>query len=277
MNAMYENHFGFTLKPFGVTSDPSFLYLSRSHREALDAMRYGVSQRMGFIQITGEIGCGKTTLCRALLDQESAALVSTAYIFNSNLTESQFLHTVVADFGIPEGFKNRHQLFAELNKFLIHRLAAGQNAVLIIDEAQNLSIRLLEQIRMLSNLETHREKLLQIILVGQPELETLLQTDKLKQLRQRIAVRAHLDPLSAEETGEYIHFRLQKAGAEMPDLLFGPDTVALIHRLTGGYPRVINLLCEKALLAAYAADDPFISTGHLKASSEELALQPRIS
>lgn len=271
---MYESYFGFTRKPFGVTSDPSFLYLSPSHREALDSMLYGISQRMGFIQITGEIGCGKTTLCRALLEREPADKLVSAYIFNSNLTESQFLHTVVADFGIADSFKNRHQLFTELNRFLIAQLASGRNAVLLIDEAQNLSPKLLEQIRMLSNLETHREKLIQIILVGQPELETLLQSGELKQLRQRIAIRCHLRPLSLEETAEYVCFRLRKAGVELPELLFSSDATALIYQLTRGYPRVINLLCEKALLAAYAADDPLVNLSHLRHSSEELALTP---
>jgi general secretion pathway protein A len=248
---MYASHFGFQTPPFSITSDPSFLFFSQKHREAYDSLIYGIEHRSGFIEITGEVGCGKTTLCRKAL-QELPKSVKTAYIFNTSVTEIQFLQTLLSDLGLPVEGKNRHTLFQDLNRFLIQALAKGDNVALFIDEAQNLPVKLLEMVRMLSNLETDRDKLIQIILVGQPELRDLLARNDLRQLRQRISIRCHLGPLTLEETSHYIHHRLQVAGTGRKDL-FPPDAVESIWKHSRGIPRVINILCDKALLAVYAA------------------------
>src|SRR3990167_4895783 len=193
---MYLSFFSLNEKPFALTSNPSYLYLSPRHKEALAYLTYGIRERMGFIEITGEVGTGKTTLCRALLNRLDEK-TKTAFIFNSNMSELQLMRTIVEDFGIQTTKKDKGSLFSELNKFLIEQLGHENNVVLIIDEAQNLSHRLLEQVRMLSNLETEHEKLLQIVLVGQPELREKLRTPSLRQLRQRISIRYHIEPLGA--------------------------------------------------------------------------------
>lgn len=247
---MYASHFGFATPPFSITSDPSFLFFSSKHREAYDSLIYGIEHRAGFIEITGEVGCGKTTLCRKAL-QELPEHVKTAYIFNTSLTEIQFLQTLLSDLGLPVEGKNRHALFQDLNRFLIQALSKGQNVALFIDEAQNLPVRLLEMVRMLSNLETDREKLIQIVLLGQPELRELLGRNDLRQLRQRISIRCHIGPLTLAETTAYIQHRLRVAGSARTDL-FGADAVETLWRHAQGVPRVINILCDKALLAAYA-------------------------
>ena len=221
---MYRNHFQLKTRPFSVTSDPAFLFLSKKHREAFDSLLYGIDQRVGFIEITGEIGSGKTTLCRALLNRLPRE-IQTAYLFNSSLSEVQFLQTFLSDLGLETAKKNRYTLFSDLNEHLIKQLALGNNVVLIIDEAQNLTVKLLEQIRMLSNLETDKEKLLQIILVGQPELRDKLNLPNLRQLRQRIAIRYHLQPLSHDELGEYIHHRLKVAGASDCQAIFSREGI----------------------------------------------------
>ena len=255
---MYESYYSLKLKPFAMTSNPSFLYLSRRHKEALSSMLYGIKERLGFIEITGEVGTGKTTLCRALLDQLEKN-VKTAFIFNSNMTEIQLMETIIEDLGIRMEKKNRHSMFSELNRFLIEQLAANNNVVLIIDEAQNLSHRLLEQIRMLSNLEAENEKLLQIVLVGQPELRDKLNKPSLRQLRQRIAVKYHIEALSPDEVPQYISRRLILAGANGYGPLFSEDAVREIARHTGGVPRLINILCDKALLMGYVREMKNIS------------------
>lgn len=248
---MYASHFGFKALPFSITSDPSFLFFSPKHREAYDSLIYGINSRSGFIEIVGEVGCGKTTLCRKAL-QELPKSVKTAYIFNTSVTEIQFLQTMLSDLGQPVEGKNRHTLFQDLNRFLIQALSKGDNVALFIDEAQNLPVKILEMIRMLSNLETDRDKLLQIVLVGQPELRDLLSRNDLRQLRQRISIRCHLGPLSLEETSAYIQHRLLVAGVNRRDL-FPDDAVRSIWDHSRGIPRVINILCDKALLAVYAA------------------------
>ncbi len=247
---MYASHFGFHAPPFSITSDPSFLFFSPKHREAYDSLMYGIEHRSGFIEVTGEVGCGKTTLCRKAL-QDLPRTVKTAYIFNTSVTEIQFLQTLLTDLGLPVEGKNRHALFQELNRFLIQALAKGDNVALFIDEAQNLPVRILEMIRMLSNLETDRDKLIQIILVGQPELRDLLKRNDLRQLRQRISIRCHLGPLTLAETADYIRHRLEVAGAARRDL-FTSEAVEEIWRHAQGVPRVINILCDKALLSVYA-------------------------
>ena len=246
---MYKSFFGLKEHPFNVTPDPRFIFLSRHHLEALSALLYGIESRRGFIEITGEIGAGKTTLCRTLL-KELQGRAHSALIFNPKLSELELLQVIVEDFGIVPKRRRRKDYFDSLNRFLLEELEKGTNAVLIIDEAQNLSPRALEQIRLLSNLETTQEKLLQIVLVGQPELRSLLARPDLAQLRQRIAVRYHLPALSLEETEKYIVHRLHVAGTE--ERPFTPEAVEKIYERSNGVPRLINLLADRALLGAFA-------------------------
>lgn len=246
---MYESFFGLKEQPFNVTPDPRFIYLSHHHLEALSALLYGIESRRGFIEITGEIGAGKTTLCRTLL-KEIQGRAHSAFIFNPKLSELELLQTIVEDFGITTNGRRRKDYFDSLNRFLLQELEKGNNAILIIDEAQNLTPRALEQVRLLSNLETTREKLLQIILVGQPELRNLLARPDLAQLRQRIAVRYHLSALSLEETGKYMAHRLSVAGLE--ERLFTPEAVERIYERSSGIPRLINVLADRALIGAFA-------------------------
>ena len=251
---MYESFYRFNQKPFSITSNPSFLFLSRRHKEALAHLTYGIQERVGFIEITGEVGAGKTTVCRALLNRLDEK-TKTAFIFNSNLSESQLMQTIVDDLGIRTSQKNKADLFSTLNYFLIEQLKLRNNVVILIDEAQNLSLKLLEQIRMLSNLESDNEKLLQIVLVGQPELRDKLNQPELKQLRQRIGVRYHIGALSHDEIPPYIAHRLRMAGEHgNAGPVFETDAVEEIYRYSGGIPRLINLLCNKALLAGFVLE-----------------------
>lgn len=247
---MYLAFYGLREKPFNTTPDPRFLYLTPGHREALAQLTYAVQESKGFMVLTGDVGTGKTTLLQTLmqrLDGNTAA----AFVFNSTLPFDGILEYVLEDFGIAKGETTRTQRLLALNTFLIERRRAGQNTVLIIDEAQNLDAETLEQIRLLSNFETPREKLLQIVLVGQPELRARLQLPELRQLRQRIALRATIPPLTPEEVREYIRFRLRVAGARDPGL-FTERAVARIARYSQGIPRVVNLACDHALLMGYA-------------------------
>ncbi len=266
---MYETYFALTQKPFSITSNPSFLFLSKRHREALAHLTYGIRERVGFIEITGEVGTGKTTICRALLNQLDDK-TKTAFIFNSNLSESLLMQTIVEDFGIKTTQRGKGALFSVLNRFLIDQLALDNNVVLIIDEAQNLSTKLLEQVRMLSNLESENEKLLQIVLVGQPELRDKLNLPNLRQLRQRIAVRYHIEALNQDEVGQYIRHRLALAGANGSAPLFGREAVAAIYQYSKGIPRLINMVCNKALLAGFVQEERDISEAIIKRSILEL-------
>lgn len=266
---MYESFYGLKEKPFGVTSNPSYLFLSQRHQEALSCLLYGIRERVGFIEMTGEVGTGKTTVCRALLDQLDTRTRS-AFIFNSNLTELQLLQTIVDDLGIHAPSRSKGALYAELNRFLIEQLAAGNNVVLIIDEAQNLSLKLLEQVRMLSNLEAANEKLLQIVLVGQPELRDKLNDPRLRQLRQRIAVRYQIKPLSRHELPRYVEHRLSLAGANGAGPRFSDQAFEALYRYSTGIPRVINLLCDKSLLTGYVLDQREIGPETVQKAISEL-------
>jgi general secretion pathway protein A len=245
---MYEAFFGLREPPFNMTPDPRFVYLSHHHQAALAAMTYGVNRRSGFIQITGEIGAGKTTLSRMFL-QQLGENVHSSLIFNPKLSELELLQGIVEDFGLKPKLKRRKDYFDCLNRFLLEESAKGFNAVLILDEAQLLPPRALEQIRLLSNLETTTQKLLQIILMGQPELKDLLKRPDLKQLRQRITVHCHLPELSLEEVKQYIAHRLNVAGAS--ENFFTAGAMQRIYEISAGIPRVINMLADRALLAAY--------------------------
>lgn len=250
---MYLDFYGLKENPFNVTSDPSFLYLSKEHKEALSYLSYGIMERKGFLEITGEVGAGKTTLCKALLNQlESTA--KTAFILNPNLSELQLLEAILEDFGIVPLKKTKVSLVRQLNNFLLEELRKRTTVVLILDEAQNLRNSTLEAIRLLSNLETDKEKLFQIILVGQPELRRKLESPSLLQLRQRIGVRFHINPLQKDEIDKYIYHRLNVAGSPSGDIHFTEAAIDKMFRYSGGIPRLINLVSDKALLTGFVLE-----------------------
>jgi general secretion pathway protein A len=249
---MYTAFYGFRQKPFNLVPDPSFLYLSPKHRMALTHLEYGLMDRIGFILLTGEIGTGKTTIVKQFLNQIGAD-TEVAVIFNTNVTPHQLLALILNEFGVETPGQGKPGLLDALNQFLIDKYSSGRRVLLIVDEAQNLSEEGLEEIRMLSNLQTDKEALLQILLVGQPALRVKLQRPSLEQLSQRIAVSCHIAPLNLEETRAYIAYRLDKAGA--PDgQIFTPEAVTRIFEHSGGTPRVINMLCDGALVYGYADD-----------------------
>jgi len=247
---MYKKFFGLKENPFNVNPDPHYLFLTHHTQEALACLTYGIETRKGFILLTGEVGTGKTTLINKLLEWLHKERVSTAFVFNPRLSVMQFFEFMMADFGIPCESRQKGQMLLKLNQWLLERYQAGERAVLIVDEAQNLSPQMLEEIRLLTNLETSTEKLLQIVLSGQPELDQKLGQPQLRQLRQRITLRAKTRQLTIEETQGYIHERLRIAGAENTEI-FSPEAIATVHRYARGIPRVTNLLCEHALVSSY--------------------------
>jgi type II secretory pathway predicted ATPase ExeA len=247
---MYKKFFGLKENPFNVNPDPRYLYLTPNTQEALACLTYGIETRKGFILLTGEVGTGKTTLINKLLEWLHKERVFTAFVFNPRLSVSQFFDFMMADFGIPCESHQKGQMLLKLNQWLLDRYQAGERAVLVVDEAQNLSPQMLEEIRLLTNLETSTEKLLQIVLAGQPELEQKLNQPQLRQLRQRITLRAKTRQLTIEETQGYIQERMRIAGAENPDI-FSLEAVAAVHRYARGIPRVTNLLCEHALVSSF--------------------------
>ena len=247
---MYKKFFGLKENPFKLVPNPSYLFLSKSHEEALAHLNYAVSNEDGFAKITGEVGTGKTTLCRAFLeylDEKTEA----AYIFNPKLTSLQLLKTVNQEFGIPSEADNTKDLIDILNTFLIARKARGKKVILLIDEAQNLSKAVLEQLRLLSNLETNQSKLLQIILVGPPEFDLLLASPGLRQLKQRISVSCRLQPLTLRETGAYIRHRISVASRK-PSIHFPRGAVRKIYKFSNGIPRLVNIACDRTLLTAFS-------------------------
>lgn len=253
---MYHDFYQLKENPFNVTADPDFFFSSKYHREAIGNLQYGIKGRKGIIVVTGEVGTGKTTLCRKLL-RSADRKTKFALILNPNFSEEQLLRMIVRDLGIWTLEKNKFGLINVLNKFLLKQSNKGNNVVVVIDEAQNLSVEQLEQIRLLSNLETDKEKLLQLILMGQPELDDKLQLPELRQLRQRIAVYFKLSALDRHDIKSYITHRLTKTAAD-PEALhtvgFSDAAIDLIYDVTKGSPRAINILCDRALLAGFIAE-----------------------
>jgi len=248
---MYETHFGLTGKPFSIVPNPEILYLSKKHENAITYLEYGLSEKVGFILLTGEIGTGKTTLVRHMLHQMESQM-DIAVIFNTNFSSDQLFRLILNEFDIVCEDAGKEALLEALYRFLIDRYAQGRHVLLVIDEAQNLSAEALEDIRMLSNLQTDDRMLLQIMLVGQPELRTRLQMPDLRQLAQRIAVNYHLAALDREQTARYIAYRVESVGGRVD--LFSPEAVRLIYNHTGGVPRTVNLLCDAAMVYAYSDD-----------------------
>jgi general secretion pathway protein A len=277
---MYEDYYGFVEKPFSLTPDPKYLYKSESHANAFELLQYAIRRREGFVVITGDIGTGKTTLCRAILDQLDRKTF-TALVLNPFLSEEDLLRLILQDFGVVSREEIKHgrlsgvtkqELIETLNEFLMSLLPLRAGALLIIDEAQNLPHRVLEQIRILSNLETDKEKLLQIVLVGQQNLKNLLKSPELRQLDQRVSIRYELKPLSRDETSAYVAHRLTIAGGGAA-VSFAPRALELVHRFTGGIPRLINLLCDRALLGAYSDRSTRIMPETVRRAAASLDLQ----
>ncbi len=246
---MYNDFYGFHEAPFNITPDPRFLFFSDKHREAFNHVLFGIRERKGFIQITGEVGAGKTTVCRAIL-AELGPSYRTALILNPMITATQMMRTILSELGLEPRKLDRTAYLEILNRFLLEQAAEGHDVVLLIDESQDLEPELLEQVRLLSNLETDQRKLLQIVLIGQPELRDMLNKRELRQLRQRITVRYHLAPLNRFETERYIAHRLRVAGADGRPT-FTSWAIRTIQRYSGGVPRLINAVCDKALLYGY--------------------------
>jgi type II secretory pathway predicted ATPase ExeA len=251
---MYKAFYNLKRNPFDITPDPSFLFLTKRHNEALAALHYGVRQHKGFVVLTGEVGTGKTLLLRCLLQLfKQSNDIAYAYLFNSVLFPTEFLQYIVSDFRLPASGKNKSELLIDLCNYVVSRGTNRLTTVLIVDEAHHLSAETLEEVRLLTNLETTNEKLLQILLVGQPELDEKLDSVGLRQLKQRIALRSTLEPLDSNETRGYIEKRLHLAGANSnAGKLFPAQTIAAVYRHSRGIPRLINTICENALIIAYA-------------------------
>jgi general secretion pathway protein A len=268
---MYKDFFGLKANPFNVNPDPRFLFLTRHTEEALACLTYGIQSRKGFVLLTGEVGTGKTTLLNKLMEWLRVQQVATAFIFNSQMNVPQFLEYMMADFGIPCDSKSKSQILLKLYNWLLDRYRAGETAVLIVDEAQNLSDEVLEEIRLMTNLETFTEKLLQIVVVGQPELEQKLKQPNLRQLRQRLTLRAKTHPLTLEETRAYVAQRLRIAGSNGQQI-FDPEALAVIHRYSAGIPRVVNLICEHCLVSAFVDHEKVIRSSVVEAVARDFDL-----
>jgi general secretion pathway protein A len=273
MTPMYLNYFGLAEAPFSIAPAPRYLYMSQRHQDALAHLLYGVNGEGGFVLLTGEVGTGKTTISRCLLEQIPETC-DVAYIFNPKLTVEELLSTICVEFGIacPPGNSSIKVFVDCINAHLLDAHARGRHSVLIIDEAQNLSAEVLEQMRLLTNLETNERKLLQIILIGQPELATMLERQELRQLAQRIVARYHLGTLGKPEVAAYVQHRLEVAGTQRQ--LFPLAIMGRLHRLSGGIPRIINVLCDRALLGAYAQGKERVDRATLEQAAREVLHQP---
>jgi general secretion pathway protein A len=268
---MYKKFFGLRENPFNVNPDPRYLFFTQAMEEAISALTYGIDTRKGFLLLTGEVGTGKTTLLNRLLDWLRERNVATAFVFNSHLNVNQLFDFILNDFEIPCEERSQSMRQIRLNEWLLERYREGQAAVLIVDEAQHLSFEVLEEIRMLTNLETATEKLLQIVLSGQPELEEKLKLPQLRQLRQRITIRTKTRPLTLEETRGYITERLRIAGGDGRDI-FSSDAIVAIHKYAKGIPRVTNLLCEHTMINAYVDQQTQVAPALVEEVAREFEL-----
>ena len=277
---MYKEFYKLQRNPFEITPDPSFLFLSPRHREALSILYYGVQRRKGFVVLTGEVGTGKTLLIGYLMRLLKESGIACSYIFNSRLSALEFLRYVALDLGLASAGKNKAKLLHEFSKYLIARYQKKQTTVIVVDEAHSLATDVLEEVRLLTNLETAEQKLLQVLLVGQPELAERLDSFELRQLKQRIALRAHLEPLDLEETKGYVRRRLRVAGACPDDNLIPDETIATVYQYSGGIPRLINTICENALITTFARQLTVVPPEIIEETADDLCLEaiaaPRI-
>ncbi len=253
---MYEKFYGFKEKPFEITPDPKFLYLSENHKEALAHLTYAVRERKGFTVVTGEVGTGKTTLVQTLLSKLDGN-TKTAYLFNPMMGSTDFLHYICQDLGLKSQKRSKGQYLSQLHKFLLASYSRNENVILIVDEAHKLDPKLLEEVRLLTNLETSKSKLLQVMLIGQPELDDVLENPEFRQLKQRVSLRYHIQPLNKVDTNKYIKRRLRIAGA-FDHNIFTPKALIEIYKYAKGTPRLINIVCDNALLIGYATDQKIV-------------------
>jgi len=256
---MYKQFFGLTRNPFEISPDPYFYHPTPRHNEALANLHYGVGRRKGFIVITGEVGTGKTLLVRCLLSELRKSNIAFGYVFNPLLPVVEFFQYIMADLGLPYSGRTKAEMLLDLNRFLIQRHARGLITALVVDEAQALRSELLEEVRLLTNLETSQQKLLQIVLMGQPELEMVLDSPELRQLKQRVALRCQLQPLDEAQTRAYILSRLERAGAAPEPAIFSDEALEKIFEYSRGIPRIINNLCENSMVNAFAREERPVS------------------
>ncbi len=268
---MYQKHFKLAVAPFNLNPDPRFLYVTEPVKEALATLAYGVTNRKGFVLLTGDVGTGKTTLLNVFMQWLAKRSAATAFIFNPRMGPDEFLDFMMADFGITcEGDSKSRRLLA-LNHWLLRRHEMGRPAVVIVDEAQQLSAEMLEELRLLTNLETPTQKLLQIVLAGQNELDRILARPSLRQLRQRVTLRCKTLPLSHPQTAEYMARRIHVAGGQCSQI-FDSESIELVHRYSGGIVRLINLLCEQALISAFCDSEARVTAKHIEYAARELEL-----
>jgi general secretion pathway protein A len=272
---MYSDYFGFSEPPFSLTPNPEFLFLSSRHQEAFAHLLYGIDNRVGFIELSGEVGAGKTTVIRTLLAQLDPETHRSALIFNPTVSPTGLLQEVNREFGLPCASTDTTELLQALNSFLVEENRTGRAVVLVIDEAQNLSPEVLEQVRLISNLETDRAKLIQIVLVGQPELKALLARQELRQLHQRITVRYHLEPMDFDDTVDYIRHRIRIAAGGSEPLAFAPAAVKRIYRFSGGLPRLINAACDRGVLLAYTRETREVTAAMASAAVADVRKEER--
>jgi len=266
---MYTEYYGLKEFPFNITPDPHFLFLSPVHQEAIQHLRYGIAEKKGFIVLTGEVGCGKTTLCRYLLEEIDDKPIETALIMNPMVSETQLLQAILRELGVEQVKRTRQECLEQLNALLLEMNDQGKDIVLMIDESQNMTFEALEHLRLLSNLETNTQKLLQIILIGQPELKEKLQHKSLRQLRQRILVHYDLRPLTREEMEQYIRYRLIMAGANgRPE--FTKAAMKKVFKHSRGIPRLVNNLCDKSILSAYTKTRDIITWWDVRRAAKEM-------
>jgi len=271
---MYKHFFGMNRNPFEISPDPFFYHPTPRHNEALANLHYGVGRRKGFIVITGEVGTGKTLLVRCLLAELRKSNIAFGYVFNPLLSTTEFFQYIMADFGLPYAGRSKTEILLDLNRFLIQRHSRGLITALVVDEAQDLHPELLEEIRLLTNLETSQQKLLQIVLLGQPELETLLDSPELRQLKQRVALRCQLQPLDEAQTRAYVLSRLERAGAKPGVPIFTEESLSTLHEYSRGIPRIVNNLCENAMVSAFARQQKPVTPDIIAEVAADFRLTP---